>query len=79
MAASSAIFVQTPVAESRKYVPELVQDDATPERLADEALTLLEHEDVRGDMIEKLKMIKRRLGRGGASERTARIAIEMMR
>jgi len=62
-----------------RVVPELVQDDATPERLADEALTLLEDEDIRGDMIEKLKNIKRRLGRGGASERTARIAIEMMR
>ncbi len=62
-----------------RVVPELIQDDVTPERLANEARTLLEDEDVRRDMITRLHGIRKRLGRGGASERTARIAIEMMK
>jgi hypothetical protein len=29
-------------------------------------------------MIKKLRMVREKLGRGGASERTARMAVEMM-
>ncbi len=61
-----------------KVVPELIQNEVTPDRLAHETLTILEQEDVREKMIMKLKGIKERLGRGGASERTAKIALEMM-
>ena len=60
-------------------VPELIQDEVTPERLAEEALTLMENEHVRKNMITKLHGIIKRLGKGGASERTARIAAEMMK
>ena len=59
-------------------VPELIQDDVTPDRLADEALSLLEDEKTRKTMIAKLKGIRKRLGNGGASERAAAIAIQMM-
>ena len=62
-----------------KVVPELIQDEVTPDRLAREALTILEHEDVRANMIMKLEYIKKSLGLGGASDRTAKIALEMMR
>ena len=62
-----------------RVVPELIQDEVTPERLADEALTLIENEHVRKKMITKLHGIKKRLGEGGASERTAKIAAEMMK
>jgi lipid-A-disaccharide synthase len=61
-----------------RVVPELIQDDVTPDRLADEALSLLEDEKARKTMIEKLKGIRKGLGKGGASERAAKIAIEMM-
>ena len=60
-------------------VPELIQDEVTPGRLAEEALTLIENEHVRKNMITKLHGIRKRLGKGGASERTARIAAEMMK
>ena len=60
-------------------VPELIQDEVTPERLADEVMTIIEDSDVREKMINKLKAIKRRLGRGGASDKTAGIALEMIR
>ena len=62
-----------------RVVPELIQDEVTPERLADEALTLIENEHVREKMITKLHGIRKRLGEGGASERTAKIAAEMMK
>ena len=60
-------------------VPELIQNDVTPERLANEALTLIQDSNVRKNMIAKLNGIRKRLGKGGASEKTAKIAIEMMK
>lgn len=61
-----------------KIVTELIQDKAVPERLADEALRILENDAVRESMKKKLSAVRESLGRGGASERTARIALEMM-
>jgi lipid-A-disaccharide synthase len=61
-----------------QVIPELIQDHVTPDRLAHEASEILEGGQKRENMIEKLRMVKERLGRGGASERTARIAIEML-
>lgn len=59
-------------------VPEVIQNEVTPERLAHEVDVILEDEIVRGNMIRRLKEIKGRLGSGGASERTAEIAFEIM-
>jgi len=50
----------------------------TPERLAREALDILDHDDKRRDMVRKLRALRETLGRGSASERTARIALEMI-
>ena len=61
-----------------KVVPELIQGEVTAERLAHEALNILEDDKIRTNMIEKLKGIKDSLGRKGASEKTAKIALEMM-
>lgn len=61
-----------------RVVPELIQQDVMPERLADEARLLLENERVRDRMIAQLNRVRTRLGKGGASERAAQIAIEMM-
>jgi len=62
-----------------KVVPELIQDDVTPERLAQEARSLIEDEEARRTMITRLHGIRKGLGKGGASRRTAGIAIEMMK
>jgi lipid-A-disaccharide synthase len=59
-------------------VPELIQGDVTPERLAREAVDLLEHGDRRRDMVRKLRALRETLGRGSASGRTARIALELI-
>ena len=62
-----------------EVVPELIQKEVTPLRLSNEAISILEHDHRKKNIINKLKMVKQRLGRGGASERTAKIAIEMLR
>jgi lipid-A-disaccharide synthase len=60
-------------------VPELVQDEVTPESLAHEAVTLLDSDNLRENMIQKLKGVKISLGMRWASKTTAEIALEMMR
>ncbi len=61
-----------------EVVPELIQGDVTPERLAQEAMDILEHDDKRRNMVRKLHALRETLGQGSASERTARIALEMI-
>ena len=78
MAKVSFISLVNLVAEE-EVVPEVIQNDVVPERLAGEALKMLENEEVRRGMIEKMARVKERLGNGGASERTAKIALEMMK
>ena len=58
--------------------PELIQHDLTPERLAEAGKNLLADGELRHRTIRKLERVKKNLGRGGASERTARIAAGMM-
>jgi len=62
-----------------EIVPELIQGGVTAERVALEALKLLEDRGVRADTIKKLAAVRQRLGGRGASERTAKIALEMMK
>ncbi|MDY6973745.1 MAG: lipid-A-disaccharide synthase, partial [Thermodesulfobacteriota bacterium] len=62
----------------QKVAPELIQGQVVPDRLAHEALNILEDTEATEKMKEKLKGIREDLGRGGASEKTARIAMEMM-
>ncbi len=62
-----------------KVVPEVLQYEVLPDRLADEVLKIMENDAVREDMIRNLMRVKEGLGRGGASQRTAELALEMMR
>ncbi len=61
-----------------EVVPELIQYEVTPHRLAEEADAILRDSLRKEKMIESLGMVKERLGRGGASEKTAKIAMEIM-
>ncbi|MBP1742470.1 MAG: lipid-A-disaccharide synthase [Deltaproteobacteria bacterium] len=61
-----------------EVVPELIQDDVTPERLAREAMDILDHDDRLREMARKLRALRETLGQGSASGRTARIALDMM-
>jgi len=62
----------------RKVVPELIQEEVTPARLAREAARLLAVGPVRENVIKELVRVQGLLGKGGASERTAEIALRMM-
>ncbi len=62
-----------------EVVPELIQADVTADRLAQEAVTILDDTEVREEMKKKLGLVREKLGKGGASEKTAGMALEMMR
>ena len=66
------------VAESR-VVPELIQDDFTPERVAAEALDILTNPARAAGMREDLRRVRLRLGTPGASDRAAQAVLEVAR
>ncbi|MBN1547681.1 MAG: lipid-A-disaccharide synthase [Syntrophaceae bacterium] len=62
----------------RAIVPELIQKDFTPERLAGEVSLILKDLQVRDRMIKDLLDIKNTLGEAGASQRAAQLACSML-
>ncbi len=62
----------------RKVVPELIQGDASPERIAAEAARLLTDAGERDRMRQGLAEVRGRLGAGGASRRAAAEVAAMM-
>ena len=66
------------VAESR-VVPELIQDDFTPESVAVEALDILTNRARTAGMREDLRKVRLRLGTPGASDRAAQAVLEVAR
>jgi lipid-A-disaccharide synthase len=62
----------------RKVVPELIQGDVTPQRIALEAEKILRDPATRGEIEAEFKLIKEKLGERGASHRVAHIALQMM-
>ncbi len=59
-------------------IPELLQNDATPERLAAEAERLLTDENARAAMKADLAEVSRRLGAPGAADRAAREVLNLL-
>jgi len=62
----------------RELMPELIQGEATPEKVAAEALSLLDDERRRARVIEGLNEVRAKLGGPGASRRVAELALEIM-
>jgi lipid-A-disaccharide synthase len=62
----------------RRVVPELIQNDFTPERLAAEATRLLDSPEAREQMKRNLAEVRSKLGPGGAIERAADIIARML-
>jgi len=62
----------------REVVPELLQDDVTPQLLAERASSILEDDIYRKEMIVNLNKVRESIGGRGASEKTARIAMNMI-
>jgi lipid-A-disaccharide synthase len=62
----------------RKVVPELIQGDVTPQRIAHEAEKILRNPATKEEIEAEFKLVKEKLGDGGGSQRLARIALQMM-
>ncbi len=56
-----------------RVVPELIQDDLTPDRLAAEALRFLTDRDAHSRTVAAVREVKQRLGERGATRRAAAI------
>jgi len=63
---------------ARRVVPELIQDDFTPQAVAAEVRYLLESPDGRDAMVSGLAEVRSRLGPGGAIERAADVFARML-
>ena len=63
----------------RSVVPELIQDEATAERLSQEALHLLRNPSVYTGTKEGLRQVRESLGEPGASRRAAQVALSECR
>lgn len=66
------------VIAGKGIVPELIQFDAEPERIARAALDILSDDKKRGAMLEELKRVKSSLGSPGASVRAARAILPLV-
>ena len=62
----------------KRAVPELIQEDFTPPRLAQEVARLLGSPEVREQMKRELSEVRFKLGSGGAIERAADIIARML-
>jgi lipid-A-disaccharide synthase len=64
-------FAMVNLIAEKKVVPELVQGEFTPERVAQEALQLLQEPNAREAQRRGLEEVRKRLGPPGAVERAA--------
>jgi lipid-A-disaccharide synthase len=62
----------------REVVPELIQDDATPENIANTMKAIWPGSKGREAMLKGLEEVRKKLGEGGASDRAAAIALDTM-
>jgi lipid-A-disaccharide synthase len=83
-AAIARMLVRTPrfamvnLIAGKQVVPELVQKDFTPARLASEANRLLDSPDARAEMRRGLAEVRGKLGPPGAVERAADLIADML-
>ncbi len=67
------------IVAGREVVPELLQGDVTGPRIAAAARSILDDPARRAAIQSGLREVRQRLGRGGAADRAAAIAVEVMR
>ena len=63
---------------NKRIVPELLQEDLTPDTLTEHALDLLQDSDKRNVQCEALQSVYQQLGTSGAAERTAQLIVEQI-
>jgi len=62
----------------REIIPELLQKEVTPERIAQQLQAMLEDAQTRASILAGLQEVKTRLGAPGASERAAALALDIL-
>ncbi|MEX5213205.1 MAG: lipid-A-disaccharide synthase [Nitrospiraceae bacterium] len=67
------------IVAGRTIVPELIQREATPERLSEEAMRLLRDPEAARTMKEALRKVRESLGKPGASHRAAEAILKVCR
>jgi lipid-A-disaccharide synthase len=72
-------YAMTNLVAGRRIVPELIQNDFTPERVAEECVRLLTDEQLRRRTQEELRRVRERLGGAGASARAAEAVLTVAR
>ena len=72
------MFAMVNLIAGKRVVPELVQDDFTPERVASEVVRLLDSQEARDQMRQGLATVREKLGPPGAIERAADIIAGML-
>jgi len=63
----------------KRIVPELIQDEFTPQRVADECVRLLTDGELRRRTEAELRIVRKKLGEGGASGRAAEAVLTVAR
>ena len=74
----TTMFAMVNLIAGRRIVPELVQNDFTAERLASEAIRVLDSPDTRAEMRRGLAEVRQKLGPPGAVERAAALIAGML-
>lgn len=62
----------------KRIVTELIQDDATPERITKEIAGILTNDVKRADMKRELRKVRERMGEPGAAGRAAQLAVALL-
>jgi len=62
----------------KEIVPELLQDDVNPERIETELLSILFDQQRRNVMMQGLEDVRNRMGKAGASEKAAELALSLL-
>jgi lipid-A-disaccharide synthase len=71
-------FAMVNLIAGKRIVPELIQDNFTPDRVAQEVEHLLNSSEARDEMRQQLAQVRERLGPPGAIDRAADIIIKML-
>ncbi len=62
----------------KEIVPELIQEEVCPERIEKELMAILFDSQRRKEMLQGLELVRDRMGRAGASEKAAELALSLI-
>jgi lipid-A-disaccharide synthase len=67
------------IVADKLIVKELLQDDATPQKIATELFRLLEDQSYRSQIISDLSKVRANLGAGGGAQKLAKLALSFVK